>query len=131
MKTSKLLGALCASTLLFSVHSNTQAQTQFDQVIVFGASFLDSGTFLDPITGNTSGLRFTNLDPETGIRGSALSEILTSDLGLGTLQPASPLPIALAGTPAARTDGSDDPLDPSDNINFAVGAFQTDGILSA
>ena len=131
MKTSKLLGALCASTLLFSVHSNTQAQTQFDQVIVFGASFLDSGTFLDPITGNTSGLRFTNLDPETGIRGSALSEILTSDLGLGTLQPASPLPIALAGTPAARTDGSDDPLDPSDNINFAVGAFQTDGILNS
>ena len=60
MKTSKLLGALCASTMLFGIHSNTQAQTQFDQVIVFGASFLDSGAILDPLTENTTGLRFTN-----------------------------------------------------------------------
>lgn len=123
--------SLIAAAMLSASSVELQAQTQFDQVIVFGASFLDSGTFLDFGTGNTSGLRFTNIDPDTGIRGSALSEILTADLGLGSLLPATPLPIALIGTAGERTDGTDDTIDRFDNINFAVGGFQTDNILES
>jgi len=121
--------SLIAGAMLATSSITSQAQTQFDQTIVFGASFLDSGTFLDFATGNTSGLRFTNIDPETGLRGLALSEILTADLGLGGLAPATPLPIALVGTPAGRIDGSDAPIGLTDNINFAVGGFETGEIL--
>lgn len=131
MKLKKTLSIFCAGALFSGLYSNAQAQTQFDQVIVFGASFLDSGTFLDPLTGNTSGLRFTNLDPETGLRGAALSEILTADLGLGSLLPATPLPVALVGVAGERVDGSDGPIDDFGNINFAVGGFQTDDILNS
>jgi len=128
----KLQLSLLAGAMLASSSITIHAQTQFDQVIVFGASFLDSGTFLDPATGNTSGLRFTNLDPETGVRGSALSEILTSDLGLGELLPATPLPITLdGGAPGERLDGSGDTIASTDNINFAVGGFETDDILNS
>ena len=79
MKIRKPLNIIAASVLLASTPL-AQAQTEFDQVIVFGASFLDSGTFIDPLTGN-SAFRFTNIDPATGERGLALSEILTNDLG--------------------------------------------------
>ena len=128
----KLQLSLFAGAMLASSSIPIHAQTQFDQVIVFGASFLDSGTFLDPATGNTSGLRFTNLDPETGVRGSALSEILTSDLGLGELLPATPLPITLdGGAPGERLDGTGDTIASTDNINFAVGGFETDDILNS
>ena len=123
--------SLVAAAMISASSFQLQAQTQFDQVIVFGASFLDSGTFLDFSTGNTSGLRFTNIDPSTGVRGSSLAEILTADLGLGSLLPATPLPVALIGTAGERTDGSDDTIGFSDNINFAVGGFQTDDILES
>ena len=129
MKINKPLSLLCASILLANTPT-AQAQTQFEQVIVFGASFLDSGTFIDPLTGN-SAFRFTNVDPLTGERGLALSEILTNDLGLGSLPPATPAPFTLLGAPAIRTDGSDETIGRLDNINFAIGAFQTDDILES
>jgi len=130
MKRTQRLSLIAGAMVAIS-GVTSQAQTQFDQTIVFGASFLDSGTFLDFATGNTSGLRFTNIDPQTGLRGLALSEILTADLGLGGLAPATPVPFALMGAPAERTDGSDDPIGVTDNINFAVGGFQTGQILNS
>lgn len=120
-----------ASLLMVMFFSNSSfAQTQFDQVILFGASYLDSGTFADPFTGDTSGLRFTNFDPQTGQRGSSLAELLVSDLGLGALPAATPLP-GFVFPDAIRTDGSDAPPSFRGNLNFAVGGFQAAQILTS
>jgi len=126
MKTNKLLSLFTGGMMLVAAHQNSYAQTQFDQVIVFGASYLDSGTFPDFDTGSTTGLRFTNFIPGTGQRGSALSELLTNDLGLGSLLPAAPV-LALG----ERLDGTGGPIGATDNINFAVGGFETEDILGS
>jgi len=125
MKLKKHIALISAAAAIATMSSNAHAQTQFGQVISFGASYLDSGSFPDPAFGSLTGLRFTNIDPATGQRGSSLVELLTSDLGLGELNPATPL------FNPFRSDGTGDDLNARGNFNFAVGGFQTEDILES
>lgn len=111
---------LAAAAPLLLAASLAQAGLPFDQIIVFGASFDDSGQFPDPASGFSTGLRFTNVDPATGRRGASLPEWLARDIGLGPLTPTAPLVIV------PRTDAVD-----SDNLNFAVGGYRAEQVLAS
>lgn len=124
MKLKKHITLASAVGALSLASTNVVAQTQFDQVVVFGASYLDSGVFPDSAFGFATGLRFTNINPATGQRGQSLAELLTSDLGLGALPPATTLELV------PRTDGTNQQTSDG-NLNFAVGGFQTEQILQS
>lgn len=97
-----------------------RGELPFEQMIVFGASYDDSGQFPDPAFGFSTGLRFTNIDPVTGQRGASFPEWLARDLGIGALTPTAPLLIV------PRTDTVD-----SDNLNFAVGGYRAEQVLAS
>jgi len=120
MKSHLLRSAIAAVAL---AAGNANAALPFDQFIAFGASYDDSGQFPDLELGGTTGLRFTNIDPQTGLRGLSMPEFLARDLGLGPLRPSSPLIIPFLG---ARTDLVD-----TSNINFAVGGYRSEEVLAS
>lgn len=103
----------------------------FDQMIVFGASYEDNGQFPDidflsvaapglvppPGAGldGSTGFRFTNLVPDSGMRDRSWIEKLSANLGIGGLVPSTPLLF-----PGERTDTPD-----TQNINFAFGGARS------
>lgn len=113
-----------------------QANVPFDQLIVFGASFEDNGTFPDfdltaaytplvppPGAGldGSTGARLTNLDPDTGARGSSWVELLSRNFDIGELTPTTPILF-----PGERTD-----LPDTDNLNFAVAGAVAEEVLTS
>jgi len=101
--------------------ASASAGVPFDQFIAFGASYDDSGQFPDLELGGRTGLRFTNIDPATGLRGLSMPEWLALDLGLGRMNPSTPLLVT-----GARTDTVD-----TDNVNFAVGGYRAEEVLAS
>jgi len=97
------------------------AGVPFDQFIGFGASYDDSGQFPDLELGGKTGLRFTNIDPATGRRGLSMPEWLALDLGLGRMNPSTPLLVT-----GPRTDTLD-----TRNVNFAVGGYRSEEVLAS
>ena len=85
----RTLAAAIAAAGILSVQA--LAGVPFDQFIGFGASYDDSGQFPDLDVDTSTGLRFTNVDPATGKRGLAFPEWLAIDLGLGRMNPSTPL----------------------------------------
>jgi len=89
----------------------------FSQLVVFGDSLSDAGTFPDVLSPTFDGLRFTNRIGPTYGPGEAYGEVgtqrLASMLGLQS-QPA---------TPVLRPD--------SGGTNYAVGGYRTDDILDS
>jgi outer membrane lipase/esterase len=124
--------AVCAA-----VSTTAAAGVPFDQMITFGASSEDIGQFPDidflslaaptlippPGAGldGSTGFRFTNLDPNSGERGRAWVERLSSNLGIGGLVPSTPLLF-----PGERTDIPD-----TQNIDFAFGGGRSTDVLEA
>ena len=100
--------------------ASASAGVPFGQFIAFGASYDDSGQFPDLELGGATGLRFTNIDPATGLRGLAMPEWLALDLGLGRMNPSTPLVFL------PRTDTVD-----TDNLNFAVGGYRSEEVLAS
>ncbi len=101
--------------------AGASAGVPFGQFVAFGASYDDSGQFPDLELGGTTGLRFTNIDPATGLRGLSMPEWLALDLGLGRMNPSTPLLVT-----GARTDTVD-----TDNLNFAVGGYRSEEVLAS
>ena len=97
------------------------AGVPFGQFVAFGASYDDSGQFPDLELGGTTGLRFTNIDPATGLRGLSMPEWLALDLGLGRMNPSTPLLVFGARTDTVATD----------NLNFAVGGYRSEEVLAS
>jgi len=114
----RIIAAALAASALGA--SGASAGVPFDQFIAFGASYDDSGQFPDLELGGTTGLRFTNIDPATGLRGLSMPEWLALDLGLGGMNPSTPLVFA------PRTDTLD-----TDNVNFAVGGYRSEEVLAS
>lgn len=115
----RMISAAIAAATLGA--GNALAGVPFDQFIAFGASYDDSGQFPDLELGGTTGLRFTNIDPATGLRGYSMPEWLALDLGLGRLDPSTPLLIM-----GPRTDTQN-----SGNLNFAVGGYRSEDVLAS
>ena len=114
----ELIRAAVAATSLAA--GAASAGVPFGQFIAFGASYDDSGQFPDLELGGTTGLRFTNIDPATGLRGLSMPEWLALDLGLGGMNPSTPLVFL------PRTDTLD-----TDNLNFAVGGYRSEEVLAS
>ncbi len=115
----RMIGAAIAAATLGA--NGASAGVPFDQFIAFGASYDDSGQFPDLELGGTTGLRFTNIDAATGRRGYSMPEWLALDLGLGRLDPSTPLLIM-----GPRTDTQN-----SGNLNFAVGGYRSEEVLAS
>lgn len=113
------LAAAIAAVVILS--SQTHAGVPFKQFIGFGASYDDSGQFPDLDVDTSTGLRFTNVDPATGKRGLSFPEWLAIDLGLGRMNPSTPLLVF-----GPRSDTFD-----TDNINFAVGGYRSEEVLAS
>ena len=110
--------AIAAASLASGAAS---AGVPFGQFVAFGASYDDSGQFPDLELGGTTGLRFTNIDPATGLRGLSMPEWLALDLGLGRMNPSTPLLVFGARTDTVATD----------NLNFAVGGYRSEEVLAS
>ena len=114
-----LIRAAIAATSLAA--AGASAGVPFGQFVAFGASYDDSGQFPDLELGGTTGLRFTNIDPATGLRGLSMPEWLALDLGLGRMNPSTPLLVTGARTDTVATD----------NLNFAVGGYRSEEVLAS
>jgi outer membrane lipase/esterase len=127
--------ALHAADLCGALSAPAIAGTPFNQMIVFGGSYEDAGQFPDidffavggiippPGAGldGSTGFRVTNLVPETGKRGTVWPEKLSNDLGIGGLQPSTPILF-----PGERTDIPD-----TDNIDFAFATARSNDMYQA
>ena len=111
------------------------AGVPFRQMLVFGASYEDSGQYpdidfpaaagiIDPpgagLDGST-GLRLTNLDPDSGERGATWVERMSADLGIGDLTPSAPVIY-----PGERTD-----MSATENINFALADSRAEAMFQS
>ena len=114
-----LIRAAIAATSLAA--AGASAGVPFGQFVAFGASYDDSGQFPDLELGGTTGLRFTNIDAATGLRGLSMPEWLALDLGLGRMNPSTPLLVTGARTDTVATD----------NLNFAVGGYRSEEVLAS
>jgi outer membrane lipase/esterase len=115
-----------AIALAFAAQSPaTRADLPFDQFIAFGASYDDAGQFPDVELDRAQGLRFTNIDPETGKRGLSFPEWLALDLGIGPMNPSAPLQVTRPDFPPRAA-----PLD-TNSVNFAVGGYRADEVLES
>ena len=113
--------ALSIALAAVAASGAARADLPFDQFIAFGASYDDSGQFPDPDLGYATGLRFTNIDPATGVRCRSFPEWLALDLGIGELRPSMPIVIFGPRTDAVETD----------NVNFAVGGYRSEAVLES
>jgi outer membrane lipase/esterase len=131
----KLYRSMLALSLCGALSAPAIAGTPFNQMIVFGGSYEDAGQFPDidffavggiippPGAGldGSTGFRVTNLVPETGKRGTVWPEKLSNDLGIGGLQPSTPILF-----PGERTDIPD-----TDNIDFAFATARSNDMYQA
>jgi outer membrane lipase/esterase len=112
------LKPLAAAILLTCAAGTATANSgPFSQLIVFGDSLSDAGTFPDILSPTFDGLRFTNRIGPTYGPGEAYAEV-------GTQQLASLLGLqSNPATPLVRPD--------TGGTNYAVGGYRTDEILSS